>query len=164
MAEKREKYYKNSKKWREHEQSIAMLNVMAQDPEFKYYLGVAAGAGIASVAALLGTTQGTETSSGSSGGGSWEPSMVQAGAFNWLMGPVNPVSMTWFANKLQEGMDADKTASDSPLPGLPLNQIMAIGGTGFAGFCASVLLLKAIFGTGSDDNGGGLLSMIGKVV
>jgi len=142
----RNKTRNTAKATRDHEIQIEILRAFASDPELKYYMGVAVGAGVGWIGKMLGdmTVPGAEDTPPSFGGVP-EASLGEAAAWTWFLGPVNPALATWYIQSLQDAMNTDTSASGS-LAGVPFAKIMAIGGGGFAGWCAAILILKSIFG------------------
>lgn len=167
----------------EHEMKMALINAFAKDPELKYFVGIAVGAGVAGVSAIFG--QITDSHPGyhyekrgvadASGGIHYEYVLVpnQTGGDNsdqfptwgWLAAAsvVSPGGVFTNAGLAAISgwlLGTDKL-DDMGWPDTAAG-ILTLGATGFAGFCASVLLLKAIFGK---EGATGLLgSLTGAVV
>jgi len=140
MAEKSRQYYKNSKKWREHEVQMALLKAFAADPELKYYLGVAGGAGVGVLGSLIGKVDGGSSSSAGDVAGS--------AALGWLaLGPAGALIMAAWDTESKQN---------------PLGSVVSLAGTSFAGFCAAVLLLKAM--SGGEDGAGILGKIVGAAI
>jgi len=170
MVEKKEKYYKNSKKWREHEIQMQLLKTF-QGPngyDIMLLMGVAGGAGVA----LVGEFMKPSSSSSSSGGATsqeWAGSDISnmiggvGNKFTWL-GPMNPLAIPAFLSAVDQGALNDASTASSGKGGMsivPMGQIMTIAGTGFAGSCLALLMLRAIFGTGGMAE---VLKGIGEIV
>lgn len=148
---------------RSHELKIAVINAFAKDPELKYYVGVAVGAGVASIAALFGDAVEGGTSSvdqTQKDKGTWVGATVGGTGvkvkvgWDWLVPAIAAVSpgamvsnvgiagvAAWMTGT-PEGQEAAKNL------GFPqtLAGILSLGGAGFSGFCGMILILKAIFG------------------
>jgi len=167
MPNEKRQYYKVSKKYRDHEMQIALLQAFAADPELKYFVGAGLGAGLGALGASLGMLQTgtTEESQGQTAEKKkpWDPNWGTVGAATWLMGPVNPALagklIAEFQNK--QAQDAQNASGGSAMGIIPMNEIMFLAGTGFAGSCMAILFLKAIFGTGGM---GEVLKGIGEIV
>jgi len=140
MAQYKEKYYKNSKKWREHEKEMALLHAFSADPELKYYLGVAGGVGVAWLGGIIGYVDGSETNSNSD--------TAKSAALGWLaLGPAGALLAATWNEESKEN---------------PLGSLIQLSGVSFAGFCAAVLILKAM--SGGSEGKGMLQSLVGAVV
>ena len=133
---------------KEHERHVELklMDVFARDPEFKYYLGMAAGAGVAIVGTMI---KGLETQPEST-------TVDDALSYSWLLsgGAIAAVTGSPILAALTWGDSSDGLAGQ-------IGNILALGGTGFAGTCAMILILKAIF-TGTDL--GELLSGVGEIM
>jgi len=134
---KKRNYYK---KEREHEREIAMWQAFSRDPELKYFIGMAAGAGVAALGELLDGL-GAQGDEGGGQGGS-EKSVPWA----WLLSStaVGASPIAWL--ELIDWKNGD--GSGSGLSG-QIGNILSLGGTGFSGTCAMILILRSIF-SGTD--------------
>jgi hypothetical protein len=205
------KYHKRtakskSKIQRDHETQLALINAFARDPELKYFMGMAAGAGVAWIGALLGDMN---LGFGNTTDGFSQPSD--------LANPPNPADYSsteayldahaeWMRKaalyakglKTQEALEAAENGlpylwllsggaggvlglavvksidwsgagggyadvGTGQLGGLSgqIANILKLGGTGFAGTCAMILILRSIF-SGTDL--GELLSGVGEII
>jgi len=164
MPNEKRQYYKVSKKYRDHEMQIALLQAFAADPELKYFVGAGLGAGLGALGASLGMLQ-TDTTEQSEDTKKkpWDPNWGTVGAATWLMGPVNPALAGKLIAEFQNKQEQDKAnaAGGSAMGIIPMGEIMFLAGTGFAGSCMAILFLKAIFGTGGM---GEVLKGIGEIV
>lgn len=61
MSEKPRQYYKTSKKYRDHEVQLAVINAFAADPELKYWLGVAGASGMTALLSYFESKSQTAT-------------------------------------------------------------------------------------------------------
>ena len=141
----------------EHEMKIALMNAFAADPELKYYAGVAVGAGVASIAALFGGVASDDPPDNSKTPWKWLLYAVSPGA---AASEVLPGWVGYFSPIVALG----QSFQESPPAGSPADlakNVVAMGGMGFAGFCASILILKAMFG---GDEGKGIMRTIGAVI
>lgn len=153
---------------RDHEFRIAMVKAFAADPELKYYLGVALGSVTAVISAVFSGTVGAAPDD--------VPTTTEKiyGKYYWLVpGAAGAV----VGEKVSNGESYDQAFSsvigdiipswnDGGSSGpagfmgvMPNFAVMA--GTGFAGFCAAVLMLKAIFG---DEDVAPLLASVAEGV
>lgn len=129
-----------SKIMRDHEVQIELIRAFSKDPELKYYMGVAAGAGVTWVSQMLGDMmpEGTPVPN--------KPSTGMTAGLTWLMGPLNPALVQTMWDKIQSGGNTDQN----------ITNILGLVGGGFAGFCAACLILRSMSG----GQEGGLLSGI----
>lgn len=129
-----------------HELKLTLINAFAKDPELKYYVGVAVGSGVAGIATLFGQTAEEKDSS--------LPTIIPDWAF--LISPglmASPAALPNWMKWKEGGKVSD--------PFDMLTGIIQLGGLGFGGFCASVLILKAMFGEGGMAE---VLKGIGEIV
>lgn len=121
---------------RAHELKLSLLDAFKKDPELKYYLGVAGGAGVAIASSLIGSLQTPQDAKQTFP----NPSGVDASKVGWFWlstaGGLPGVAL-WLV---------DSTQTRPTNPTQILTDITSLGGLGFAGFCASILYMKAIFG------------------
>lgn len=130
---------------REHEQKMKVLEIMAKDHEMKYFMGVVLGGASGAIGKMLASTVGQEVET-------TEPS-VESGLWGWILSPQAALGEE-FGQLITGTTGATSgTGMFNFVPG-----ILQLGGTGMAGFCASVLLLKAIFG---DEDVASLLTGLG---
>lgn len=128
-----------NKKTREHEVELATLKLMAADPEMKYFLGVAGGAGIATIGALIKNPSNNA-----------QPGSEVVNAYEWMLGAGSPVLAAIGA------FDFNGDSNNA------ISNLLKLSGGSFAGFCASVLLLKAM--SGGQDGAGILGKLVGGVL
>jgi len=160
VAVKRDRtYYKNSKKWRDHEREMALIHMMASDPDMKYYIGAAAGMGVTWVAAMLGTA------ADSTKVGEEEQIFIEKSVRKWKMvwGPLGPIPWSYKEKELVKAEEADREliSNNSSLAGIPINELMLVAGESFTGLNVAILIIKALFGTGGM---GEVLKGIGEIV
>lgn len=147
---------------RDHERNMALIKAFAADPELKYYMGMALGAGVGFIGAFVGQLDIMGT------GETPTPPPNEALAaipYSWLHPAA---SMAVEAGTVVEGIPAVLSViaganwldSGNGLAG-QIGNILALGGVGFAGTCAMILILKAIF-SGTDL--GELLSGVGEII
>jgi len=119
---------------------MQLLKAFAADPELKYYLGVAGGAGIAILGGMVGKVDGgSESNIGDTAG---------AAALGWLaLGPAGALIMGAWEKESKQN---------------PLGSIVSLAGVSFAGFCAAVLMLKAM--SGGEDGAGILGKIVGAAI
>ena len=148
----------------EHELRLALINAFAKDPELKYYVGVAVGAGVAAISSIFDAATAPPNTEGSGGSkdssGTWVGgSIFGVGAkvkvgWDWLMpaaaaispaGVASNVGLAGISSWLMGTPEGQVVAKDLGWPQTAAG-ILALGAAGFAGFCTSVLLLKAMFG------------------
>lgn len=146
----------------EHEMQLALIKAFAADPELKYYVGMAAGSGVAVLAGVLATAgyiepENTDTETNEV----WirEKKMY----WGWTLGPMGPIPWPKWREELTRAEEKDVAAqATTGAAGIvPMSELMAIGATGFAGTCAMILILKAIFGTGGMAE---VLKGVGEIV
>lgn len=155
-------YYKTSKRYMDHEREMALINAFARDPELKYFVGAASGSGVAWIGKILDSSSvATSDSSTTADSGSWSPTGGQVVGWTWLLGPFNPAIVAKTAELIAAARERDSAATIGNFAGLPLGEIMVIGGTGFAGSCMAILFLKAMFGTGGISE---VMKGIGEIV
>ena len=172
----------NDREQRDHEKSVALINAFAHDPELKYFVGVATGAGVAIVSELFTSTlspgsaapvetgefpvpYATKSESARRKHESWNwvvPGGAALAAAFPIVGGIasSPVGSGAIAAWLL-GTPEGKTMLDSQGIAWPttVSGILTLGATGFAGFCAAVLILKSIFG---EKGAGGILGALGS--
>lgn len=183
------KSWTKSKTQRDHETQLALINAFARDPELKYFVGMAAGAGVAWVGSMLGglgqTTTTTTTYSGALSEAEWSkwhmlPGAAQSGQTydQYLEGyaekqkkieEIKDIAYGYLA--LQFGgvtglatlKAIDWSTGEGSTSGFFGNfgNIMKLGGVSFAGTCAMILILRSIF-SGTDL--GELLSGVGEII
>lgn len=160
---------------------------LREDDEAKYYLGVAAGAGVAFLGEIISTVSvappaTTQATSKANTGQTAQfemppltlppigmPDLTGAAqsipSWMFLFGPGMMASNVGIASWLINANTGNTTAGVSGiLPKDPIEMVsgvMTLAGTGFAGFCAAVLILKAIFGEGGMAE---VLKGIGEIV
>lgn len=210
------KSWTKSKTQRDHEIELKLIDWVSRDPEAKYYLGVLAGAGFASLGTLLNSvgkggavpkkSDGTPKSrdellaQGRAEGQVFTNDMFtdptnpnnaaiikdsedryleahgyvapkgQIEKYLWLLSPAETAKVGAAAymgmaesefSKLQfgSGFSLSGKAIDDFINNI--SNMFVIGGMSFAGFCAAVLVLKALFG---NDGMGEVLKGIGEIV
>lgn len=127
---------------REHEFQIAIINAMAADPELKYFLGVAGGAAVGVLGSIAaGTGIDTKKSDATAQAEADAAAAVPAGPFGWIIQSPGVKLATGVAETI-----AETTNNISTNPFAFMGVTFALAGTGFAGFCSAVLILKTIFG------------------
>jgi len=134
----------------EHEMKVAILNAFAADPELKYYVGMAAGSGIALISEMFKAGFDSTTSSTTT------PSATSPIPWLFILSPGlvgTPIGQLGLASWLY-----DKEASTPDNMPSTVSGIVTLASTGFAGFCCSILLLKAIFG---EKGATGILGALG---
>lgn len=137
-----------TKKDRDHQILIELIKVFQGPNGFDAML--LCGAGLGSAVAGLSAIVDTFKEPGASASVDTSVSTRAAVGWAWVLGPLNPASIQYFADKLSEARDKDAAAgTSSALAGIPIHEILAIGGTGAAGTCLSLLYLRAIFGGGN---------------
>lgn len=181
----RTKEEKERDRQRDHEMRLALINAFAKDPELKYYVGVAVGAGVAGIASVFasategvsggGGVEGGDPSQWESTGSAFEPwrrkgeaepkeswAWVVPAAFILAPGAAaSNVGLAVIAGWLTGTDEGKEAAKELGWPST-VGGILTLGATGFAGFCASILILKAMFG---EKGAGSILSTItGAVV
>lgn len=137
---------RNLDRQRKHELTLSLLDALKKDPELKYYLGVAAGAGMAAFGSLF-SELGGPAASGKVVGSNTTPAQPSASIPDWafLISPGLMASPLALPNWMKWSSGDGAKATD---PFDIIGGVLALGGTGFAGFCAMVLILKAMFGEG----------------
>lgn len=131
----------------EHQQRMALLSILREDPEMKYFLGVAGGAATGVIGKMLtGVMGGTETAQA-------PPETDSSVPWAWLIAGANPYTLPIGALESISGKIT--TSGDN------FGSLLAMGGTGFSGFCSMVLILKAIFG---DEDVATLAQGLGSLV
>lgn len=167
MPEAKKKWSPSPKavKWQKekhkHEMELAIINAFGKDPELKYFVGVAGGAGVAFITALFNSAQGSQE----------QPTapVTPEGAFaGWLAISLGPLGAAIPGSPQRKAFDEamvwlDKmnpwgTHGNPPSLAGAVNAGIGMAGLSFAGFCAAVLLLKAIFG---EKGLGEMLSQLG---
>lgn len=178
MTTEEHKALQNAREQRQHEMRIALINAFAKDPELKYYAGVAVGAGVSTIAALLTPK---EDDAGGSGAGAGDSGGTYVGAtifglgarvkvdWDWLLPAAVAVSPGGAATNVGiAGLASWLTGTDEGKAQLAemgwpqtIGGIISLGSAGFAGWCGSILLLKAISG---EKGIGALTSLLPEVV
>lgn len=156
----------------QHDMQLAIVNAMAKDPELKYFLGVAGGSAVGILGAVAGkygfsTSDKDETERAApevpETPTQWKPSET-FGPFYWLIPGAYGIEKGAEINDKVLAAMSFENLQGSPgggnLFGFVPN-LLTIAGTGFAGFCATVLILKAIFG---DEDVASLMSGVGSIV
>jgi len=160
----------NEKRWfttqqniqRRHERQKKIIDWFLRDPEAKYFVGMAAGAGAAVVGSVLNELLGEVGILGLGGAPEAEPPVE----------PVEPVEeREWWWWLIQPGgltgviMTEGITGLNEPKGGSgPLGMVpnlMQLTGLSFSAACAAILVLRAIF-SGTDL--GELLGGVGEIV
>lgn len=150
------------KEYRDHQLQMQILKTLACDPELKYFLGMAAGAGVGWVGAML--NQVTETPAPEEPTDEQQKAIaaLQKVAYGYLAiqyGGLSGFIMEQTASKL--GMINWADGSSGKGLADQMGNILAMGGTGFAATCAMILILKSIF-NGTDL--GEMLSGVGEIM
>lgn len=143
--------WKMSRAQREHEIKLALINAFAKDPDLKYYVGVAAGAGIAGVTAIFNSVinppQPDTTGTSVTGEGLFAGWLLLGAGPLAAAVPGTPQAAAWEALKSQlDKMNPWGTHNNAPSLMGAVNSALGMSGLSFSGLCASVLILKAIFG------------------
>lgn len=161
-------YYK---KEREHEIHLAILKAFSEDPELKYFIGMAAGYGITGIAQLIEGTMKKNTAATEPTEDEfkkiWEwlkvvsPAAMEVGI---LSGEDTILESWWSVFQLSSPIslyssNTFMTTSDGL--GMNVGKILKLTGLGFAGTCTAILLLKAIF-SGTDL--GDILQGVGEIL
>ena len=115
----------------QHELEIKILDVMAKDPEMKYYLLVVAGGAVAGFGKLLDLLSGDAEAAKSAADSTASPTPAWA----WLLSPVGSVAYEALSGRMEA---ASKEGG--------IGKVIEMGGISMAGFGAMILTLKAIFG------------------
>lgn len=139
----------NDKRWiterlnKEHERKlqIALIDAFSKDPDLKWYLGVMGGAGIA----FLGTLLPASSGSGSDAAGSAAEKSLGDRLMDSSSTFDENVNNTLRKVGLGSIADLAETFDNASTPG----KTAMIGGAGFSGFCATILLIKAMFPEGN---------------
>lgn len=134
-----------SAKMREHEINVALVNAFARDPELKYFIGAASGIGVAWVGSMMG---GKKTQAETDKEEITVREAIQKHPWGWA---VPDIMITDFELKMATVEKAENF----------LGNTWGLMGTGFAGFCMGVLILKAIF-SGTDL--GELMQGAGEII
>lgn len=141
---------REAKKQRAHELEMKLLDWLASDPDAKYYLGVAAGAGVAALSTMLESVlppppdpyAGMSEEERKRREFQEKKAKLDNAFAGWLVIAAGPAAVMAanpdFLNGLMGG--------DDSTPWGALNGAVKMAGISFAGFCASVLILRAIFG------------------
>lgn len=150
------------KRAQDHEQKMKLLTILQEDPEMKYFLGVASGAAVgafgwilelAGFEAMIGQGQTSEEDSNS--------------PYSWLF--KLPVPGTGVTAEQAGGawQTVAKIGSPAYLVGdwlkdheFGIGDVFKLGGGGFAAFCAMILVFKSMNPEGGGGGGGGILSML----
>ena len=146
---KKNPQYELQRRQHKHEERMRILEVMAADPEMKYFLGVALGGATGALGKVLGQTL--------TGGGNAQTEEPTGDApWGWIISGASPYTLP--LGILEVGGTSATSGSTGMFGFVP--NILTLGGTGFAGFCGAVLLLKAIFG---DEDVASLMNGLGTV-
>jgi len=157
-----------AKETRDHQTNIAIINAFARDPELKYFLGMASGAGVGWVGSLF--SQHGVSFPGMPPGPSGDENetlsklrMLPYGylvvqRFGSLKGAVTPIALY---DMYQAHQALDQGFGSGNGLGAQMGNILKMGGYGFASTCAMILVLRSIF-SGTDL--GELLSGVGEIV
>lgn len=143
---------------REFQMQIALLNAFAKDPELKYFVGMAGGAGVAWVGAMLNTAGAGSTGSGGSTDTEGWDEKIKDLAYGYLA--IQSAGLTGIAILKGINWQGGDGSGTGGLAG-QIGNILALGGTSFAGTCAMILILKSIF-NGTDL--GELLAGVGEII
>lgn len=139
--------YELQRRQHKHEERMRILEIMAKDPEMKYFLGVALGGATGMIGKALGSAlTGTNVNT--------EAEVEQTVPWQWVMFAAAPGTLT-----LWEAIWQSSNTSGTGMFGY-IPRMLDLAGTGFAGFCATVLLMKSIFG---DEDVSGLMTGMGTV-
>ena len=150
---------KMQKEKQEHELRLALINAFAKDPELKYYVGVAVGAGVAAISSIFdaatapGDTGGSSGSSESSGtwvGGSvfGVGAKVKVG-WDWLLpaaaaispaGVASNVGLAAISSWLMGTPEGQEAAKELGWPQTAAG-VLALGAAGFAGFAMTIIFI-----------------------
>jgi hypothetical protein len=132
---------------------MALMRVLQSDPEIKYYLGVMLGSATAVTAAIMeGSFQMVE-------GDDTQQQPENMSAVDQYVWGLKQFGAGIIPGKTFKGSGDDLFTGEG-LAG-NISGILKLGSAGFAGFCAMVLILKAIF-SGTDL--GELLSGVGEII
>lgn len=142
--------YTLQKRQHQHEERMKVLEIMARDPEMKYFLGVAMGAATGAIGLVLSQTMGATVSKDEQTAREALISKSKPTAWEWLFNAPVAIGKTaggWAAGAAtgEEDFYPDFSMGGNGLFGF-VPGVLAMGGGGFAGFCAMVLILKSIFG------------------
>jgi len=132
-----------------HEMELAVINAFAKDPELKYYLGIAAGAGITAITALLGQylPEGVgEEPSDKNAAYNAKKQLLDQSFAGWMVIAGGPAAVLAANPSILNALNPSASSGTSDTPWSGLNSLIGMAGVSFAGFCASYLLLKAVFG------------------
>jgi hypothetical protein len=142
---------------RKHEIALSLLDAMKKDPELKYYLGVAGGAGLTALGGLIGAMPDVGPAQGS-----LPPTQVRVPKLlpDWamLLSPALAVHPLSIPNWMKWSSGGGSVAKD---PFEIVGGTIALMGMGFSGFCAGILILKALFG---EQGMAEVLKGIGEIV
>lgn len=134
-----------------HMEKMALYNAFARDPELKYFVGVAAGAASGAIGVMLAQTMSGDESPPDT------PTEPEANVpWGWVLSGASPYT---FPLAFLESMTLETASNSTGMFGFIPN-ILILGGSGFAGFCSMVLILKAIFG---DEDVASLMQGVGTV-
>lgn len=149
---KKNPQYEMQRRQHKHEMKMALIKAMGDDPELKYFIGVAGGAATGLLGELLNSNLGGLTGSSST----TEPEETSSNLpWMWILSGASPYTLPLaVAENMSSTMETD-VKTNGILGMLPMV------GAGFAGFCALVLILKAIFG---DEDVASLASAMGSLM
>jgi len=153
-----------AKETRDHEVELALIKAFTVDPELKYFIGMAAGAGVGWVGKILSSMGTTDAPTTPATNEQKEAlAKLQKVAYGYLAfqyGGMSGLMLEQTADKLGGINWADGSGGSGGLAG-QMGNILAMGGTSFAATCAMILILKAVF-NGTDL--GELLAGVGEVM
>jgi len=135
---------------RQHELTMSILAVFQKDPDMKYFMGLLGGVGVASLTEFIqgaGAPQSTEPKQNNDW--AWLLPLAGVGA-----GPIGIVTGEYIREQL---------SGSSGGPWGSISGVVAMSSAGFAGFCASYLLLKAICGNEGIGKVLGSLGALGAI-
>lgn len=140
------------KEERKHEIKVMALRALASDPELKYFAGVGIGAATAVAGTIIGDII-EELKDSNLIADTQNPSTeIDLSDYLWMV--MGPSGLPTGAVKITQASFGGGLEGN-------IAGILALGGTGFSGFCAAVLILKAIF-SGTDL--GELMSGAGEII
>lgn len=165
----------NDKRWitqkmeEEHERHMQelLLRAFASDPELKYFVGAGIGAGVAWMGALIKSQDwNVPIVNPKDEGAGLDKDKESDFPYSWVLDPMKKgLQYGTGIGQALKGIDWLKKDSlgKGGFGGLSgqMGNIMMLGGTGFAGACLMILILRSIF-SGTDL--GELLSGIGEII
>lgn len=129
------------KEQRDHELKLSLLDAFKRDPDLKYYVGVAATAGVATLAGLFAVANEPALSPGFGEPVKPAPTLVPDWAF--LISPGLLASPSALPNWMKWSSGAGESPAD--LVALA-GGVVGMMGMGFGAWCAGMLMLKTVFG------------------